>query len=150
VQGVADTSIVRGIRTEPVSQTTTSGMGRSEAPTRRFTRGGGHPRACRPLALDAGEAAGNRLCSVLLSALLPQTNVCSGSWAMTRLDQGVCPPAGRMGKHRERAAQTHIAFSQIFTRAKPDSNGSLTRSTSKSAVATRYDQTRVKHMAFVK
>jgi transposase len=51
------------------------------------------------LALTPGEAHDNRLCSVLLSALLPQTMLLAGSWIRRGLDQGTRPPARSVGKH---------------------------------------------------
>ncbi len=48
------------------------------------------------LALTLGEAHDNRLCSVLLSALLPQTMLLAD---MTQIGSGCLPPAKCMGKH---------------------------------------------------
>jgi hypothetical protein len=50
------------------------------------------------LALAPGEAHDNRLCSALLSALLPKP-WCWRIAVMTPLDQGACSPAGSMGDH---------------------------------------------------
>jgi transposase len=51
------------------------------------------------LALTLGEAHDNRLCWVLLSALLPKNDVTRGSRIRRRLDQGACAPARRVGQH---------------------------------------------------
>jgi transposase len=69
------------------------------------------------LALTPGEAHDNRLCSILLSALLPQTMLLADRGYDADWDQGACPPARSMGEHsaetqsqRPESASAHICI----------------------------------------
>ena len=103
------------------------------------------------LALTPGEAHDNRLCSVLLSALLPKTMFFAdrGSRLRRRLDQGACPPARSMGEHpTETKSQRPDLLQRICIARAIWSNGSLTRSSS--VGATRYDKLAANYLAFIR
>ena len=74
------------------------------------------------LALTPGEVHDNRLCSVLLSALLPADHVTRGSWIRRGLDQGACPSARSMGEHstETKSQSSYLLQSASVPRAELD------------------------------
>jgi transposase len=144
-----DTSVVRGISTEPVSQTTISKIwvAHGVASLARFMRSL-TPMVCRS---TPGEAHDNRLCSVLLSALLPKTMLLAdrgydadwirelarqqGAWANI-------PP--------KRNRKDPICFSPYLYRARNLIERFFNKIKQCRRVATRYDKLAANYLAFVK
>ena len=86
------------------------------------------------LALTPGEAHDNRLCSVLLSALLPQTGLLADRGYDADWIQGACSPTRSMGQHSTETESQRPDLLQPVSRW----------------VATRYDKLAANYLALVK
>src|SRR5712664_1475712 len=127
-------------------------MGRSRGGlTEQDSRGGGHQRLPVHLALTPGEAHDNRMCSVLLSALVPQTMLLAdrgygadwirelarrrGAWANIPPKQNLKDP---------------ICFSPYLYRARNLIERFFNKIKQCRRVATRYDKLAANYLAFIK
>jgi transposase len=105
------------------------------------------------LALTPGEAHDNRLCSVLLSALLPQTMLLAarGSRIRRRLDQGAARQQGAWANiPPKRNRKAPICFSPYLYRARNLIERFFNKIKQCRRVATRYDKLAANYLAFVK
>jgi transposase len=148
-----DTSVVRvAPARSPASQITITNIGRS--------RGGLTSKIYAVvdtnglpvhLALTPGEAHDNRLCSVLLSALLPQTML-SRIVDTTRTGSGSLPDSKELGLtfRRNRNRKDPICFSPYLYRLRNLIERLFNKIKQCRCVATRYDKLAANHLAFVK
>ena len=106
------------------------------------------------LSLAPGAGHDHRLCSVLLSALLPQTMLIADRGYdadTTRIGLGVCPPARSMGEHSaETKSQRPICFSPYLYRARNLIERLFNKIKQCRHVATRHDKFAANYLAFIK